>query len=97
MTVEEIIAQINALDVVCSNKLDVIIEVALFEPTESWASARANDAGTKVIYTHRDGHEDTCWADEWVRPETQSLLSELARVKALFQLRSIAAVIGGGE
>lgn len=29
--------------------------------------------------------------------ETQALLSDLARVKALFQLRAIAAVIGGGE
>ena len=29
--------------------------------------------------------------------ETRSLLSDLARVKALFQLRAIVAVIGGGE
>ena len=48
-----------------SNAIDVRVEVALFQPDVDWASARANHAGTKVIYTHVDGSEDTCWADDW--------------------------------
>jgi hypothetical protein len=81
-TVDDIIAQIDALDAVCDNALDVIIEVALFKPTQFWAHCRANDAGTKVIYTGKDGTEDTCWADEWVRPDQrESTISLLKAIK----------------
>lgn len=47
-----------------SNELDVAIEVALFEPDARHTSARANSAGTKVIYTRRGGGEDTHWAPD---------------------------------
>lgn len=47
------------------NALDVLIEVALFEPDEEYVSARPNAAGTKVIYTLHGGIERTYWAQEW--------------------------------
>lgn len=42
-----------------SNELDVLMEVALFEPDEEYVACRANNAGTKVIYTRADGGEQT--------------------------------------
>ena len=47
------------------NALDVRIEVALFQPYSWYASARANNAGTKVIYTDRSGKQSTHWAKDW--------------------------------
>ena len=47
------------------NFLDVEIEVALFEPDDHYSAARANSAGTKVVYTLRDGRQETCWAADW--------------------------------
>ena len=47
------------------NALDVRIEIALFEPDETWGAVRSNSAGTKVIYTRHDGTEKTFWAAEW--------------------------------
>ena len=51
----------------CDNDLDVLIEVALFEPNDTAASVRANSGGTKVIYTSHDGKDSTHWAEEWTR------------------------------
>ena len=50
-----------------SNELDVLIEIATFEPCDTYSAARANAAGTKVIYTRRDGSDETCWARDWCK------------------------------
>ena len=47
-----------------SNELDVLIEVALFKPDDTYESVRANNVGTKVIYTTALGFDRTCWAQE---------------------------------
>jgi hypothetical protein len=47
------------------NALDVLVEIALFEPGKVEKAIRANAAGTKVIYTDRGGKEETCWASDW--------------------------------
>ncbi len=51
----ELISRIEAATTP-SNELDVLIEVALFDPD---VSIRPNSAGTKVIYTSRSGKEQT--------------------------------------
>lgn len=58
------------------NALDVKVEVALFEPSDADIAARANSAGTKVIYTAIGGGEETCWAPDWTldRGATAALL-----------------------
>ena len=48
-----------------SNELDIAIEIALFVPDQQHRSVRPNSAGTKVIYTRRDGKEETFWAHDW--------------------------------
>lgn len=48
-----------------SNELDVLIEVATFVPDEVYSAARPNAAGTKVIFTRRNGKDETCWAHDW--------------------------------
>lgn len=60
-----------------SNKLDVMIECALFEPDEKTFDAVSNSAGTKVIYANRDGSFSTHWAPDWslCRDEAISKLS----------------------
>lgn len=60
--------------------LDVEIEIALFNPD---VAVRTNSAGTKVIYTKRDGTEVTHWADDWT-------LGPERRARTLALLRSIA-------
>ena len=47
------------------NGVDVLVEVALFEPDCAWKACRANFAGTKVIYTDRGGKQHTHWARDW--------------------------------
>lgn len=47
------------------NALDVRIEVALFKPDAAYKAVRANNAGTKCIYTMADGSDVTCWAPDW--------------------------------
>lgn len=48
-----------------SNDLDIAIEIALFEPDGGSVAVRANNAGTKLIYSERDGTETTCLAWDW--------------------------------
>lgn len=48
-----------------SNEIDIAIELATFVPDEVCKSVRVNNAGTKVIYSYRDGTEQTCWARDW--------------------------------
>lgn len=62
-----------------SNATDVLVEIALFEPCDAFKAIRANDAGTKVIYTLANGKEATAWAYDWTfdapaRANTASLL-----------------------
>lgn len=52
--------------------LDVLIEIALFEPNEDWAAIRANSAGTKVIYTRADGSQGTFRAFDWTMDRNQA-------------------------
>ena len=47
------------------NALDVLVEVALFQPSEIWPKCRANAAGTKVIYTNNWGADFTNWPRDW--------------------------------
>ena len=47
------------------NELDVRCEVAFWEPGNGSTGVRANDAGTKVIYSFADATEKTYWAEEW--------------------------------
>lgn len=47
------------------NELDVLVEVATFEPDDVFASCRANNAGTKVIYTRHTGEESSHLAYDW--------------------------------
>jgi hypothetical protein len=50
---------------VSDNALDVLVEIALFEPVGRYVSVRANAAGTKAIYTMADKSQLTTWADDW--------------------------------
>lgn len=47
------------------NRLDVLIEVALFKPGETHFDAVPNSAGTKVMYANRDGSFQTHGAHFW--------------------------------
>lgn len=75
-TLEGLIARLDAGET--SNELDIAVEIALFNPD---VAIRANAAGTKVIYTKRDGSEVTHWADDWTmernRPRAIALLRAL--------------------
>lgn len=78
MDVEKLIDRLTKRE--RGNALDVLIEVAVFEPDADDLSCRANNAGTKVIYTARDGTEATHWAPDW----------SLKPVKAIDALRQAA-------
>lgn len=64
------------------NQVDVLIEIAMFTPDESYKSIRANAAGTKVIWTTSDGDDETAWANSWTsdeqRPTTVHMLLKRA-------------------
>jgi hypothetical protein len=63
------------------NALDVRIEVALFKPDAAYKAVRANDAGTKCIYTMADGSEVTCWAPDWTMDREYARQSVAAYLK----------------
>lgn len=42
------------------NRTDVLVELALFKPDLTYKSARANSAGTKVVFTMAGGKSETC-------------------------------------
>lgn len=76
----DLIARVEALTR-ADNAVDVLVEVALFEPTEVCTSCRPNYAGTKVIYKYLDGSQKTYWAEDWTltaehRAETVHSLKE---------------------
>lgn len=66
-----------------TNALDVLVEVALFEPNEEHTSCRPNAAGTKVIYRSHIGHEATYLAADWTLPPIRP--ATLAALKARSQ------------
>ena len=74
-----------------SNALDVLIEVALFEPSENWKAARPNAAKTKVIYTDRNGVDATHWAPDW--STSPAALSSLRAAS----LRALSTIEGHGD
>lgn len=63
------------------NALDVLIEIALFKPDEHYTAVRANNAGTKLIYTDIDGVDHTFiargWSEARHRPDTINALRAL--------------------
>ena len=64
------------------NDLDVLIEVALFKRDGDHVAARANAAGTKVIYTDHEGKDFTHWAPSWTN-DPPSAIASLNAGKAL--------------
>jgi len=56
--------RVEALDK-SDNEIDVLVEIVLFEPDDIDAAIRANNAGTKVIYTQHDGKERTYLSGDW--------------------------------
>lgn len=51
------------------NATDIAVEIAAFKPDARYVSVRANNAGTKLIYTTHDGKQETCWAFDWTLNE----------------------------
>jgi hypothetical protein len=75
----DLIKKVEGLASPASNELDVLIEVALFEPDATHQSCRANSAGTKVIYTRHAGGQDTHWAPDWTGRNIRSVTLERLR------------------
>lgn len=65
-----------------SNEIDILVEIALFEPDELHKSVRANAARTKVIFTTAGGRDETYWAHDYT-------LSKDARAKCIAALRAL--------
>lgn len=61
------------------NAVDVLCEVALFDPAGDWAAVRPNNAGTKVIYKDKTGKEFTFWADDWTRDDQRKATAAALR------------------
>jgi len=66
------------------NSIDVLVEVAMFEPDEEYTSIRANDAGTKVILTGHDRLERTFWPQDWTM-DAEERAATAAALKARAQ------------
>lgn len=62
---QTLIERVEAMEGGGDNAADVLVEIALFTPDERCTSVRANNAGTKVIYTLLSGVELTRWAHDW--------------------------------
>ena len=73
------------------NALDVLIDVALFEPGRFAKAIRANAAGTKLIMTDSRGNEQTYWAEDWTSE------AELRRSAAEALKARASQVIAGEE
>lgn len=67
MTVDELASLIKRVKAAKggSNALDMEIEIAVFKPDGLHTSARANAAGTKLVYERKDGGTDTHWAGDY--------------------------------
>ncbi|WP_408914037.1 hypothetical protein [Brucella pseudogrignonensis] len=76
-----LIDRLSKMDRSC-NSTDVLVEVALFKPNNIYISIRANNAGTKVIFTRTGGKRDTCWAyDYTLTPERRAKCIAILRAK----------------
>jgi len=69
-----------------NNSLDVLVEVALFEPDADYVSIRPNAAGTKIICTKPDGLEKTFWSRDFTISARQRA-NTAASLRALAQTR----------
>jgi len=77
-----LIERISKLDGPC-NRTDVLVELALFKPDQTYRSARSNAAGTKVVFTTIRGKCETCWAyDYTLTPERRAKCIAILRGKA---------------
>lgn len=66
------------------NFLDVKVEIALFKPGRVFSAVRANNAGTKVIYTDPAGNDVTCWAQDWTyNPALRASAAARLRARAM--------------
>ena len=78
--------QLRGLSENGDNKLDVLIEIALFKPDSHTTAVRSNAAGTKVIYTNYKGNEETYWPSDWTvlrnREVTLAALEQAERGEA---------------
>ena len=79
--VQEELAERVATERGADNALDVLVEIALFKPDELVKAVRANNAGTKVIFSIKGGQDRTCWAGDWTmdRPRTAAALRARAQ------------------
>ncbi|WP_426261540.1 hypothetical protein [Sphingomonas sp. DC1100-1] len=75
------------------NAVDVLCEIALFRPSTTWASIRANHAGTKVILTDQNGRDATFRADDWTH---EVLGGPRVRAQTAASLRARAMEAGRG-
>lgn len=64
------------------NKLDVLIDCALFKPNDYHTAIRPNAAGTKIILTSVAGYESTHWAEDWTRDPRRALKAVRAALSA---------------
>lgn len=64
-----------------NNELDVLVEVALFTPSENCVSIRPNNAGSKVIYSYVDGTDATYRAEDWTMDRFGTAQSLRARAE----------------
>ncbi len=78
-SIEEVARRVEAAKR-SDNALDVLIEIALFAPCKAFSSARANFAGTKVIYTTPEGDQHTAWAWDWTAGKNRA--ATLAKLRA---------------
>lgn len=62
--VDELISRLRKGEIT-SNEFDVLWEIEHFEPCKTYASVKANWAGTKLVYTRQDGSQQTCRAMDW--------------------------------
>lgn len=74
-------ARVAAMHGFGDNSLDVLIEVALFQPDHQATSIRANAAGTKVILTAPDGDETTYWPFDWTMERERAATIEALRMR----------------
>lgn len=64
------------------NSIDVLCEIYLFSPGTAMKAVRANDRGTKIIYTDAAGNDVTCWAMDWTAKDRRAITVAALRARA---------------
>lgn len=85
---EELIAlaeRVEAMKGFGNNSIDVLIECALYQPGTVYTAIRANNAGTKVIYTDAAGNDVTCWAEGWTTANRRAATCASLRARAAME------------